>query len=640
MKSIGIILMCMLFAGLCFGQSIKITGDVVDETNNILPGVNIYVKGTKHGTITDLNGRFTITVKDTINTVLVVSFIGYEKQEIPLKSAKHLNISLKPSGQKLEEVVVVGYSSVKKSDLTGSVSIVKSERIGAPMGVKIRGKVSGVSGKKRRICGVLSSPAENTPVYMNPSIEEYAKIHENGFKLVRNNPLSTFSADVDNASYSNIRRFINYGQKPPADAVRIEEMINYFDYEYPQPENGRPITIYTEKSQCPWEKKHQLLHIGIQGKDIDKENLPNSNLVFLIDVSGSMSSANKLPLLKSAYRLLVNNLRKEDRVAIVVYAGAAGTALKSTPGNKRRDILSAINNLSAGGSTAGGEGIKLAYKIAKENYIPGGNNRIILATDGDFNVGVSNNNELEDLITAKRESGIFLTCLGFGMGNYKDSKLETLANKGNGNYAYIDNIHEANKFLVKEFGGSLFTIAKDVKLQIEFNPAFVQAYRLVGYENRLLNDEDFKDDTKDAGEMGAGHTVTVLYEIIPKGVESQFIKEIDDLKYQTIRTNPKETGQEVATVKCRYKEPEGKKSRQIVHTILETDLSPEETTDKYCFSASVAMFGMLLRDSEYKGNSSYQKVISLASSGKGKDENGYRSEFIRLVKSMESFAGL
>jgi len=630
----------MLFAGLCFGQSIKITGDVVDETNNILPGVNIYVKGTKHGTITDLNGRFTITVKDTINTVLVVSFIGYEKQEIPLKSAKHLNISLKPSGQKLEEVVVVGYSSVKKSDLTGSVSIVKSERIGAPMGVKIRGKVSGVSGKKRRICGVLSSPAENTPVYMNPSIEEYAKIHENGFKLVRNNPLSTFSADVDNASYSNIRRFINYGQKPPADAVRIEEMINYFDYEYPQPENGRPITIYTEKSQCPWEKKHQLLHIGIQGKDIDKENLPNSNLVFLIDVSGSMSSANKLPLLKSAYRLLVNNLRKEDRVAIVVYAGAAGTALKSTPGNKRRDILSAINNLSAGGSTAGGEGIKLAYKIAKENYIPGGNNRIILATDGDFNVGVSNNNELEDLITAKRESGIFLTCLGFGMGNYKDSKLETLANKGNGNYAYIDNIHEANKFLVKEFGGSLFTIAKDVKLQIEFNPAFVQAYRLVGYENRLLNDEDFKDDTKDAGEMGAGHTVTVLYEIIPKGVESQFIKEIDDLKYQTIRTNPKETGQEVATVKCRYKEPEGKKSRQIVHTILETDLSPEETTDKYCFSASVAMFGMLLRDSEYKGNSSYQKVISLASSGKGKDENGYRSEFIRLVKSMESFAGL
>ncbi len=640
MKSIGIILMCMLFAGLCFGQSIKITGDVVDETNTVLPGVNIYVKGTKHGTITDLNGRFSITVKDTINTVLVVSFIGYEKQEIPLKSAKHLNISLKPSEQKLEEVVVVGYGGIKKSAVTGAVSNIADNLNGYPMGVKIRGKVSGVSGKKRRICGVLSSPAENTPVYMNPSIEEYAKIHENGFKLVRNNPLSTFSADVDNASYSNIRRFINYGQKPPADAVRIEEMINYFDYEYPQPENGHPITIYTEKSQCPWEKKHQLLHIGIQGKDIEKENLPNSNLVFLIDVSGSMSSANKLPLLKSAYRLLVNNLRKEDRVAIVVYAGAAGTALKSTPGNKRQDILSAINNLSAGGSTAGGEGIKLAYKIAKENYIPGGNNRIILATDGDFNVGVSNNNELEDLITEKRESGIFLTCLGFGMGNYKDSKIETLANKGNGNYAYIDNIHEANKFLVKEFGGSLFTIAKDVKLQIEFNPAFVQAYRLVGYENRLLNDEDFKDDTKDAGEMGAGHTVTVLYEIIPKGVESQFIKEIDDLKYQTIRTNPKETGQEVATVKCRYKEPEGKKSRQIVHTILETDLSPEETTDKYCFSASVAMFGMLLRDSEYKGNSSYQKVISLASSGKGKDENGYRSEFIRLVKSMESFAGL
>jgi len=465
--------------------------------------------------------------------------------------------------------------------------------------------------------------------------EEYDAIHESKYLDVSKNALSTFSIDVDKASYGNIRRFITSGQMPEKDAVRIEEMINYFSYDYQEPKGEDPFAVNTELSKCPWNDQHRLLHIGIQGKNISTENLPPSNLVFLIDVSGSMDEPNKLPLLKSAFRLLVNQLRKKDNIAIVVYAGAAGVVLPSTPGNQKDIILSAIDNLQAGGSTAGGEGIELAYKIAKENFKDNGNNRVILATDGDFNVGTSSNAEMEKLIEKKRETGIFLTVLGFGMGNYKDSKMEILADKGNGNYAYIDNILEAEKVFVKEFGGTLFTIAKDVKIQVEFNPAKVKAYRLIGYENRALKNEDFNDDKKDAGELGSGHTVTALYEIIPSN-SSENVSGIDELKYQKQQINPKAyDSKEIITLKLRYKLPNGDQSKLIQKPVMDENINFNETSNNFKFSSAVAEFGLILRNSEYKGKSNFVDVIKLAESSKGKDKEGYRSEFIRLVHSCE-----
>jgi Ca-activated chloride channel family protein len=444
---------------------------------------------------------------------------------------------------------------------------------------------------------------------------------------------------VDKAAYSNVRRFINDGQKPPADAVRIEEMINYFDYEYPQPADDHPFAIFTEMSECPWQAEHKLLHIGVQGKKIATEKLPPSNIVFLIDVSGSMDEDNKLPLVKSAFKLLVNNLREKDRVAIITYAGSTEIVLGSTPGNKKKEIIAAIDKLGAGGCTAGGAGIVMAYQVARENFIKGGNNRVILATDGDFNVGASSDGDMETLITKERKSGVFLSCLGFGMGNYKDSKLETLADKGNGNHAYIDNLQEANKTFGSEFGGTLFTIAKDVKIQIEFNPTKVQAYRLVGYENRLLNDEDFKDDTKDAGELGSGHTATALYEIIPVGVENDYEKNVPDLKYQKPIVNQKATeSDEVATIKMRYKKPDGNNSIEMEKVITDEQKSIGEASDNLKFSSAVAMFGMLLRDSEFKGDSDYQTVIDLADDARGYDKEGYKAEFVRLVRTCSNLA--
>jgi len=465
--------------------------------------------------------------------------------------------------------------------------------------------------------------------------EEYDAIHESKYLDVSKNALSTFSIDVDKASYGNIRRFITSGQMPEKDAVRIEEMINYFSYDYQEPKGEDPFAVNTELSKCPWNDQHRLLHIGIQGKNISTENLPPSNLVFLIDVSGSMDEQNKLPLLKSAFRLLVNQLRGKDKIAIVVYAGAAGVVLSSTPGNQKDIILSAIDKLEAGGSTAGGEGIELAYKIAKENFKESGNNRVILATDGDFNVGTSSNAEMEKLIDQKRETGIFLTVLGFGMGNYKDSKMEILADKGNGNYAYIDNILEAEKVFVKEFGGTLFTIAKDVKIQVEFNPAKVKAYRLIGYENRALKNEDFNDDKKDAGELGSGHTVTALYEIIPAN-NGENVSGIDELKYQKQQINPKAyDSKEIITLKLRYKLPNGDQSKLIQKPVMDENINFNETSNNFKFSSAVAEFGLILRNSEYKGKSNLVDVIKLAESSKGKDKEGYRAEFIKLVHSCE-----
>ncbi len=462
--------------------------------------------------------------------------------------------------------------------------------------------------------------------------EEYDKIDDNRFLSPLTNPLSTFSIDVDAASYANVRRFLNQGQLPYKDAVRVEELINYFDYKYENPQDGQPFSIFTESSSAPWNPEHKLVHIGLQGKQLDYEDLKPSNLVFLIDVSGSMDVPNKLPLLKSAFKLLVKNLNNRDRVAIVVYAGAAGLVLPPTPAEDEETILKALERLEAGGSTAGGAGIELAYKIALENLIPDGNNRVILATDGDFNVGVSSTSELIRTIEEKRQDGIFLTICGFGMGNYKDGRMESISNAGNGNYYYIDNIMEANKVFVKEMRATLFTIAKDVKIQIEFNPSRVQAYRLIGYENRMLKSEDFNDDKKDAGELGAGHTVTALYEIIPVGVKTAYLGNVDDLKYQQNQKTDQAGSDELMTVKLRYKKPKEDTSRLLAVVVEDKVTELVKSSDNFRFSAAVAEFGMLLRDSEFKSRASYDNVLKLATAAKGDDAEGYRSEFVQLAK--------
>jgi len=463
--------------------------------------------------------------------------------------------------------------------------------------------------------------------------EEYSRIYENEFKDAKENPLSTFSIDVDNASYSNLRRFINNNRMPPKDAVRIEEMINYFTYDYPDPNGPHPFSITTEISRCPWNKKHKLVHIGLQGKKLNYDDLKPCNLVFLVDSSGSMSSHNKLPLLKKSLAMLLDSLDDRDKIAVVAYAGSAGLVLPSTPASKKEQILKALAQLSAGGSTAGGAGIQLAYKVAKENLIKEGNNRVILCTDGDFNVGVSSSGALVRLIEEKRKDDIYLTICGFGMGNYKDDRMERISNAGNGNYFYIDTIHEARKVFVKEMRANLFTIAKDVKIQVEFNPLKAKAYRLVGYENRVMANEDFDDDKKDAGELGAGHTVTALYEIIPAG-SAEEVKKAGKLKYQetTIKPTAASSG-EMLTVKLRYKPPKEEKSTLIERPVIDDDISLEKASDNFRFSAAVAGFGMLLRDSKFKGNLTYETVTALAKGSKGKDAEGYRAEFVRLVET-------
>ena len=470
---------------------------------------------------------------------------------------------------------------------------------------------------------------EPTPVDYNN--EEYNPLVENPFTSPQVSPLSTFSIDVDNASYTNIRRYINNGGKVPKDAVRIEEMINYFKYQYEGPNGDMPFAAHTEYSDAPWNNSHKLLRIALKAKDIPVSELPPSNIVFLLDVSGSMNAPNKLPLLKSSMKVLVDKMRKQDKVSIVVYAGAAGLVLPPTNGDEKATIMDALEKLNAGGSTAGGAGIELAYKTAAENFIKEGNNRVVLATDGDFNVGINSQGDLQHLIEEKRKTGIFLTCLGFGMGNYKDSRLETLADKGNGNYAYIDNMQESNRFLGKEFKGTVFTVAKDVKLQIEFNPVQVKSYRLIGYENRKLNDEDFVNDKIDAGEMGIGHTVTALYEIIPVGVNSSFAPAVPQLKYSTTFT--RSHGQELASIKFRYKKPDAESSTESVQVVLNSSKPLQNASEDFRFAAAVAWFGLKLRDSDLITNKAIENIISLAKGAKVFDPDGYRAECIRLMET-------
>ena len=475
------------------------------------------------------------------------------------------------------------------------------------------------------------------PVKEVPGTEDYAKVTENEFKKVVENPLSTFSIDVDTASYANMRRFIDkMSRMPPRDSVRIEEFINYFTYDYPLPDGDVPFSITTELSACPWNPKTRLAMVGLQGDRPPEEDLPPSNLVFLIDSSGSMRRPQKMDLLKAGFKLLVKNLRDKDRVAIVTYAGSAGLVLPSTPGTERDKIIAALDRLRAGGSTAGAAGIELAYGVALKSFQEKGNNRVILASDGDFNVGPASTAELERLIEEKRDKGVFLTILGFGMGNYKDSRMETLADKGNGNYAYIDDILEAKKVFVTEMTGTLYTIAKDVKIQIEFNPTKVAEYRLVGYENRMLKKEDFADDTKDAGELGAGHTVTALYELVPS---LQTPKTGEELKYMKTEVKPEAAeSNELMTVKLRYKEPDGDKSKLIEQPVQDLGLTLDKSSNNFRWAAAVASFGQLARESKYAGNATYGKVLEMARGARGEDRFGYRAEFIKLLEKAELIA--
>lgn len=468
-----------------------------------------------------------------------------------------------------------------------------------------------------------------------PNTNQFDSIQENDFLQTVEHPLATFGADVDTASYTIVRRFIESGSAPPKAAVRLEELINYFTYRYPQPSGDVPFSITTEVAECPWAPDHQLLLVGLSGKKMPVTDLPPANLVFLIDVSGSMSGPDRLPLAKTALLHLTEQLRPQDKVAIVAYAGQAGLVLGATPGSERSTIRAAIERLESGGSTAGGQGIQLAYAIAKNNFVKSGNNRVILATDGDFNVGVSSDGELEEIIVRNREEGVFLSVLGFGMGNYKDGKLEMLADKGNGNYAYVDGVGEAKRLFDAQLSGTLFTIAKDVKLQLEPNPAFVKEYRLLGYENRLLRRDEFADDKKDAGELGSGHTVTALFELVPAAPGTA--SELPSLKYQTTTLKPDaSSSNELGTLRVRYKKPDGESSTELVQAIGASKGAFSQASENLRWASTVASFGMLLRDSRYKGRTSYAAVAQWGSGAKGSDENGARAEFLTLVTKAQS----
>ncbi|MDI9341587.1 MAG: von Willebrand factor type A domain-containing protein [Sediminibacterium sp.] len=634
LRFIFIFIACLLGAASAQNQLMPISGSICGEVRekgnkDVIPFATVTLTRTDSNkvftTTSDANGKYCFTNLKAGKYKLHIVYVGYTPKTvsnitIAAYDKKKLNVDLEGNNVQVDEVVITEPApKVREDALYIKQDVLKKES---------KYRLNAVSTYNSPVHGGYPATADfNT--------EEYKNFNDNDFKTVSKDPLSTMSIDVDRASYSNVRRFINQGSLPPADAVRVEEMINYFHYNYPQPKQADPFSITTEYTECAWNKNHKLIHVGIQGKTIAMDNLPPNNLVFLIDVSGSMMDQNKLPLLKSGLQLLIEQMRPQDRISIVVYAGAAGVVLPSTPGSEKEKISMALEQLQAGGSTAGGEGILLAYKTAAENFIKNGNNRIILATDGDFNVGVSSEGELVRLIEKKREEGVFLTVLGFGSGNYKDSKMEQLADKGNGNYAYIDNLLEAKKVLVKEMGGTLLTIAKDVKIQIEFNPAKVKAYRLVGYENRLLNNEDFNDDKKDAGELGSGHTVTAMYEIIPAGSD-EAVGDVDPLKYQ--KTEPvtvANSSNEIMTIKFRYKEPNENKSKLITRVLNEKSSSIENASENCRFASAVAGFGMLLRDSKYKGDITWKQVIAMAKGAKGNDDDGYRAEFIRLAEMVQ-----
>lgn len=597
-------------------QTVKtIHGKVTEQTTgNPLAGVQVTSSESKP-ILTDSIGNYSILAKE--GAELSFTYIGYNRVVIRVAKSAEINVILEPQQYQLDEVTVVAYSPVSKQVVTGSAAQLNGS-VGGMLVASTHNKNS------LMIRGAASIP-QNT--------ESYKSIVDNKFMNPLQEPLSTFAADVDVASYNNIKRFIKSGQVPPVDAVRIEEMINYFQYDLAAPMNGDPVSIKTELSESPWNPQHQLMRVSLKAKDIPKEKLPASNFVFLIDVSGSMHAANKLPLVQSSLKLLIDQLRKEDKVAIVTYAGQATVALESTSGDQKMKIREVIDGLRAGGGTAGGDGLKMAYAIAKKNFISKGNNRIVMATDGDFNVGSSRDEDMETLITKERQSNMNISVLGYGMGNYKDSKLETIANKGRGNYAYINDISEARKAMISEFGATMFTVAKDVKIQVEFNPKYVQYYRLVGYENRLLAAEDFNNDSKIGGDMGVGHVVTAIYDIVPVGVKSNIVGSVDPLKYQKNEKRAvNNSSSELATVKFRYKDPHGEKSKLQEQTVLAKAGKLEQMSSDFQFITAVAELGMLLRNSEFKQESNFDSLIRRAKDNKGKDDEGYRAEFIRLTE--------
>ena len=583
-------------------QGGTIVGKVtVSGSDAVLESAAVTIKGTKLGAFSDKTGHFKIVNVPAGTHTLVAKRLGYKdvEKKVKVREGKETKVDfdMEERPLTLDEVVATGS--------TVAAAVQYSRRM--------------IPGRGRF----------NT--------ETYARIEENAFELVSESPLSTFSIDVDRASYANVRRFIQRGERPPVDAVRIEEMINYFPYARGEVSGEHPFTVATEVWRAPWKPEHRVVRIGLWAPSVETAHLPPANLVFLLDVSGSMTPPMKLPLLKKAFALLADQLRPQDRVAIVVYAGAAGVVLPSTPGDQGGEIAAALEKLQAGGSTAGGAGIKLAYEIARKNHLKGGNNRVILATDGDFNVGASSDAEMVRLIEKERDGGTFLTVLGFGTGNLKDSKMERIANHGNGNFHYIDGLLEARKVLVEEMGGTLLTVAKDVKLQIEFNPARAAGYRLIGYENRLLAAEDFNDDAKDAGELGAGHTVTALYEVVPVGVEL-LRPGVDPLRYQEGEEErakrpapaPSEFEDELMYVKVRYKDPDGTESKLLAQAVED---APGPPSDDFRFAVAVAGFGMLLRDSKHAAGYTLDDVVALAGKGRGEDRRGYRGEFIRLVEA-------
>lgn len=606
-----------------------VSGRVTDAgTGDPLTGARVFISGQTTSVLSGEGGEYSFILPgdgwDGREVEVRAELAGYQSvaRTVRLSGATtRVDLALAPGGDRvMEEAVLRAQYAYPAPAPPGRPQAVR-QAVGIDAARRVSEAARGSVSPRPR-------PPFNT--------ESYAHIEESGFLGVEDNPLSTFAIDVDRGSYSNMRRFIDRGMRPPIDAIRIEELVNYFTYDYPSPRGSHPLSITTEVGRAPWQPEHRLLRIGIQGRDIAAAELPASNLVFLIDVSGSMQPSDKLPLLKSSLRLLVAQMRPADRVAIVVYAGHAGLALPPTSGENRSEILFAIDRLEAGGSTAGGAGLRLAYEVAREHFSREGNNRVILASDGDFNVGPSSDAEMIRLIEKERESGVFLSVLGFGTGNLQDSKMEQLANHGNGSYAYIDSEREAAKVLVSEFAGTLFTIAGDVKLQVEFNPREVQAYRLIGYENRALRAEDFADDRKDAGELGAGHTVMALYEIVPAGIDGPDVADTPPLRY---RGRADVTGRaasgELGFVQLRYRRPDDSKSVLLQQAFV--DRGGDGSGDMR-FAASVAAFGMLLRESEHVGDFSLGDVLELARGSLGDDEEGYRREFIRLVRETRAQA--
>ncbi|MBX7219915.1 MAG: von Willebrand factor type A domain-containing protein [Blastocatellia bacterium] len=604
-----------------------ISGQILDTTGAVIAGATVTVKneatGVQRSATTDQNGNYTFPNLPPGSYQIAVDAPGFQKLVMEGVKVEPGQIFQQTSklypGSATDVVEVLG-------EAVSNRTIVIGQR--ASSGVLIAGKPRKRKTKSAQLARVqAANPPMNT--------ESYDRIEENPFLAAKVNPLSTFSIDVDTASYSNLRRFISNNTLPPADAVRIEEMMNYFTYDYPEPKPHEAFSASVEVAECPWKTEHRLVRVGLRGKEIQISKRPPSNLVFLLDVSGSMDEENKLPLVKESLRLLVEQLDARDRVSIVVYAGASGLVLPPTTGDRQEVILKAIEDLSPGGSTNGAEGIELAYQQAQEHFVKGGINRVILATDGDFNVGITDQGALTRLIEKKAKTGVFLTVLGFGMGNYKDSTMEKLADKGNGNYAYIDRLKEARKVLVEQMSGTLQTIAKDVKIQIEFNPAQVTAYRLIGYENRMLAAEDFNDDAKDAGDIGAGHRVTALYEVVPAGVKIELPK-VDKLKYQK-ESSPKhaKVSPELLTLKLRYKQPSERKSQLLEIPVTDNGKTFASASADFKFAAAVAEFGMLLRESKQAGSANLDTVLKLAEAGRGYDPQGLRGEFLEMARQAQ-----